>query len=161
MAKKSRRRSDSTRAGVADWNWATADEPSERFEAPRPQERVLTVSPRDYEPDSAVRVAPAWVRQPDPLLPPPSVPTPYNTPKRTRIAVEASVGRPRTPLPPTRHQLHLAAFRPDLRPSQPTICDQRQDRRAALFASGVAGRRRSAPGPYKRRPESNYTCRRK
>lgn len=46
-------------------------------------------------------------------------------------------------------------------PARVRFCVQRKERRSALFAFGVAGRRGSAPGKggkYRRRVESSYTC---
>lgn len=44
------------------------------------------------------------------------------------------------------------------RPSAVKFCVQRSSRREVLFARGVAGRRGSAPGPYRRTQRSYYGC---
>lgn len=43
-------------------------------------------------------------------------------------------------------------------PRQVRYCMQRHSRREVLFARGVAGRRGSAPGPYRRKESSNWRC---
>lgn len=43
-------------------------------------------------------------------------------------------------------------------PRQVRYCIQRGMRREVLFARGVAGRRGSAPGPYRRKESSNWRC---
>lgn len=144
---------DSRRAGAAWYDFAADSEPLERFESPRPQERVLPASPPRSDLVLPTRARPVFVEVIGSLPPPP--------PKRVITPQEASVGVRRTHLAPTRQQLHLAAFRPQLAGPQRSICAQRSDRRSILFASGKAGfGKRKSPGPYNRTTTSNYGCRR-
>lgn len=43
-------------------------------------------------------------------------------------------------------------------PAKVAFCVRRKQRREVLFSLRVAGRRGSAPGPYRRTPDSYYTC---
>lgn len=43
-------------------------------------------------------------------------------------------------------------------PSRVRFCVQRLQRKQVLFARGIAGRRGSAPGPYRRTENSNWRC---
>lgn len=43
-------------------------------------------------------------------------------------------------------------------PSRVRFCVQRHQRKQVLFARGVAGRRGSAPGPYRRTENSQWRC---
>lgn len=44
-------------------------------------------------------------------------------------------------------------------PARAAVCVSRKERRRSLFASGVAGKRGSAPGPYRRGEFSSVSCR--
>lgn len=44
------------------------------------------------------------------------------------------------------------------RPEVVSQCVRRKERKSVLFAEGVAGRRGSAPGPYRRNVFSSYRC---
>lgn len=43
-------------------------------------------------------------------------------------------------------------------PERVKFCVQRKERREVLFARRVAGRRGTAPGPYRRSPKSQWSC---
>lgn len=162
-----KRNSDSTRPGAADWHHAADSEPLEAFESPRAHEGVLPAPPRRYETHSvrAPLVLPAVWR---PANPQPSTALRINGEPR-RKPPGASVAVYRTPPRPTAKQRLLQTFRPTLglglegaRGTAPkqvnNPCQRREDRRKVIFASGVGGRRRSAPGPYRRTLLSNYGC---
>lgn len=80
-----------------------------------------------------------------------------------RVFVRASAGVSRQPNPlqaQRRRALDWRAFNA-LRvavPQRVRFCIQRKSRREVLFAFRVAGRRGSAPGPYRRRVESSWSC---
>lgn len=42
--------------------------------------------------------------------------------------------------------------------TQAEVCRQRRERREVLFAAGIGGVRRSAPGPYRRTWKSTISC---
>lgn len=44
-------------------------------------------------------------------------------------------------------------------PSRVALCVKRKIRREVLFGKSIAGRRGGSPGPYRRSPESAYSCR--
>lgn len=156
MAKRrARRASDSARAGADDWNWSADSEPSETFESPRPQERVLPVPPRAYEPDS-IGSAPGLPAVWRPATPPPLI-IDAKPPRRKPQVSGAEAVTVRSVPRPSVQATHLANFRPVMEATK-TPCKQREDRRKVIFASGVGGRRRSAPGPYRRTLLSNYGC---
>lgn len=43
-------------------------------------------------------------------------------------------------------------------PHRVTVCMRRRERREVLWARGLAGRSGSAPGPYRRGPDSAWSC---
>lgn len=64
------------------------------------------------------------------------------------------IGRTNTPI----KRIALTTFRPEVSTRKNSYCKIRKQRRAVIFARGVGGRRRSAPGPYHRKPSSNTRC---
>lgn len=62
---------------------------------------------------------------------------------------------PRSSHPRRVNDLRTLLFRS---PTRVSACVKRKSRRETLFSLRVAGRRGGSPGPYRRKPESNYRC---
>lgn len=157
MAKR-RSRSDRTRAGADDWTWSASSEPDYTFELPRAHEGVLPEPPRarvSRLPDGGPPGLPAlWAPATHPTHTP-DVEEARRKPPRASVGLPVTVPRP--PARQSKRQALLSAFRPQASPVS-TPCKQRQTRKEVIFASGVGGVRRSAPGPYRRTNLSNYSC---
>lgn len=80
---------------------------------------------------------------------------PVNTLRSALASVRLPVFRP-APASPPRFVAGMNVL-PALQPRD-RVCVRRLQRKQVLFAAGVAGRRRSAPGPYHRTMDSQRSC---